>query len=76
LINGSWRLKTGKIEALTMEGNCSFPGHSIGVEQGGVMRRNESYFEVAKCIATCLPKFPSQGILKEELDPNIFCFRV
>jgi len=76
LINGSWRLKTRKIEALTKEGNCNFSGDSIGVEQGGVMRRNQSYFEVAKCIATCLPKFPSQKRLKEELDPNILCFRV
>ncbi|XP_047168093.1 uncharacterized protein LOC124836894 [Vigna umbellata] len=67
LINGSWRLKTEKIEALTIEGNCNF---------GGVMRRNESNFEVAKCIATRLPKFPSPGIIKEELHQDIFCFKV
>lgn len=60
LINGSWRLKTEKFEALTKEG----------------MRRDESYFEVAKCVASGLPKFPSQGILQEDVDPNIFCFRV
>ncbi|QCD84825.1 uncharacterized protein LOC114179573 [Vigna unguiculata] len=68
LINGSWRLKTEKVEALTSEGNCNFGVHSIWW--------NESNFEVAKCIATRLPNFPSQGIIKEELDPNIFCFRV
>ncbi|KAG5041288.1 hypothetical protein JHK85_013764 [Glycine max] len=60
LINGSWRLKTEKFEALTKED----------------MRRDESYFEVAKCVASGLPKFPSQGILQEDVDPNIFCFRV
>lgn len=73
LINGSWRLKAEKFEALMKEGNCNFPS---GVKQGGVMRRNASYFDAAKCIASCLPKFPSQGILQEGVDPNIFSFRI
>ncbi|WVZ25476.1 hypothetical protein V8G54_004020 [Vigna mungo] len=69
------RLKTEKIEALTSEGNCNFGGHSIGVKEGGVMRRNKSNFEVVKRVATRLPKFPSPRIIKEELHPNIFYFK-
>ncbi|XP_027343126.1 uncharacterized protein LOC113855695 [Abrus precatorius] len=77
LRNGSWRMKTEKFKALTKEGNCNFPTyHNSGVTQGGVMRRNESYFDAAKCIASRLPKFPSQGVLQGDVDPNIFCFRV
>ncbi|RDX81567.1 csd, partial [Mucuna pruriens] len=71
LKNGSWRLK-----AVTKEGNCNFPSHKIGVKQDGVTRREKSYFDVAKCVASSLPKFPSPGILQGDVDPNIFCFRV
>ncbi|XP_061346802.1 uncharacterized protein LOC133292417 [Gastrolobium bilobum] len=87
LRNGSWRMKIEKFEALTKEGNCNLPSHLLGktleevnieVKQVGVvrMRRNESYFDAAKCIASSLPKFPSQGILQEDVDPNILSFRV
>ncbi|KAK7358829.1 hypothetical protein VNO77_00769 [Canavalia gladiata] len=72
LRNGSWRMKTEKFEALTKEGNT----HDSGVKQVGVMRSNESYFDAAKCIASSLPKFPCEGVLQGEVDPNIFCFRV
>nr|KYP67848.1 putative cysteine desulfurase [Cajanus cajan] len=73
LMNGSWRLKTEKFEALTKESNCNFPSHDIGVK---VTRRDESYFDAAKCIASSLPKFPSQNIFQGNVDPNIFGFRV
>ncbi|KAL2342923.1 hypothetical protein Fmac_004208 [Flemingia macrophylla] len=72
LLNGSWRLKTEKIEALTKERKFNFPSHNIGVK---VMRRDESYFDAAKCIASSLSKFPSPGLLEGDVDPNIFCFK-
>ncbi|KAJ1412956.1 Pyridoxal phosphate-dependent transferase, major domain [Sesbania bispinosa] len=49
---------------------------NIGVKQGGVVRGKESYFDAAKYIASNLPKFPPQGILQGDVDPNILCFRV
>ncbi|KAK7318450.1 hypothetical protein RJT34_03152 [Clitoria ternatea] len=79
LRNGSWRMKREKFEALTKEVNYKFPSNNNinnGVKKGEVIRRNQSYFDVAKCIANSLPKFPSQGVLEGDVDPNILCFRV
>ncbi|XP_057420162.1 uncharacterized protein LOC130714275 [Lotus japonicus] len=80
LRNGSWRMKTEEFEALTKEGQ-----HLLGttlekvnndVQEGRGHIRNQSYFDAAKCVASSLPKFPPQGILQEDVDPNVLCFRV
>ncbi|GAU42755.1 hypothetical protein TSUD_77920 [Trifolium subterraneum] len=88
LRNGSWRMKTEKFEALHNEDNCKIPNNllgknleevniDVGVKQENVaVRRNQSYFDVAKYIASSLPKFPPEGILQEGVDPKILYFRV
>lgn len=82
LRNGSWRMKTEEFEALTKESNCNDVqagrDYSFAVKQDGDLSRNELYFDAAKfvAIASKLPKFPSEGILQGNVDPNILCFRV
>jgi hypothetical protein len=75
LRNGSWRMKTDKFEALNNEDSCKIL--NVGVKQEDVnVKRNQSYFDVAKYIASNLPKFPPEGILQEGMDPKILYFRV
>lgn len=82
LRNGSWRMKTEKFKALFKEDNCNIPNleevlnNDVGVKQDVVVRRNQSYFDGAKYIASTLPKFPPQGVLQEDMDPKILYFRV
>lgn len=66
LRNGSWRIKTENFEALNKE----------DIKQSLAVRRNQSYFDVARYIASSLPKFPPQGALQGDMDPNTLCFRV
>jgi len=83
LRNGSWRMKTEKFEALNKEDNCNIPNHLLGknleelnTDVDVVVRRNQTYLDVAKYIASNLPKFLPQGILQEDMDANILYFRV
>lgn len=46
------------------------------VKQGVFVKRNQSYFDAAKYIASSLPKFPPQGILQDGMDSNVLYFRV
>ncbi|CAJ1937831.1 unnamed protein product [Sphenostylis stenocarpa] len=91
LRNGSWRMKKEQLQALINNNNCNFQkttgeaksdlkalksgvGYNIGTKQVSVLRK--SYLDIAKYIANLLPKFPSQGILHEDVNPNVLCFRV
>ncbi|XP_050893951.1 uncharacterized protein LOC127100727 [Lathyrus oleraceus] len=88
LRNGSWRMKTEKFEALHKEENCNISNHLLGnnleevntnvgvKQQDVVVRRSQSYFDMAKYIANSLPKFPPQGILQEDIDYDTLYFRV
>lgn len=83
LRNGSWRMKTEKFEAVNKEDTCNISNHLLGknleeinTDVDVAVRRNQTYLDVAKYIASSLPKFPPQGILQEEMDPNILYFRV
>ncbi|CAJ2675859.1 unnamed protein product [Trifolium pratense] len=70
LRNGSWRMKTDKFEALNNEDNCKIPNNLVG------RNLEEVNIDVAKYIASSLPKFPPEGILQEGMDPKILYFRV
>ncbi|KAG5029810.1 hypothetical protein JHK87_013324 [Glycine soja] len=91
LRNGSWRMKTEKLETLIKEKNCNFQKtpeetnndlkalktgneYNIGVKQVSMLRK--SYLDIAKYIASLLPKFPSEDILHEDVNPSILYFRV
>lgn len=85
LRNGSWRMNRKQFEALVKEKNCNFQKtldqtksdlkpHNIGVKQVSVLRK--SYLDIAKYIASLLPKFPSEGIIEGDINPSILYFRV
>lgn len=83
LRNGSWTMKTEKFEAVNKEDTCNISNHLLGknleeinTDVDVAVSRNQTYLDVAKYIASSLPKFPPQGILQEEMDPNILYFRV
>ncbi|CAI8619120.1 unnamed protein product [Vicia faba] len=88
LRNGSWRMKIESFEALNKEENCNISNHLLGnkvekvntsggvKQEGVVVRRSQSYFDMAKYIANSLPKFPPQGILHEDIDSDTLYFRV
>ncbi|XP_061346805.1 uncharacterized protein LOC133292420 [Gastrolobium bilobum] len=65
LRNGSWRMKTQELEALTNEKNCNFR-KELQLQVG--MLRRKSYLDTAKYIASCLSKFPSQSILQGDVN--------
>ncbi|RDX96217.1 csd, partial [Mucuna pruriens] len=85
LRNGSWRIKTEKLEALIKEKNCyskktqedtnsDLKAFKAGVKQVSMLRK--SYLDMAKFIASLLPKFPSESMLHEYVNPTILYFRV
>ncbi|KAF7834160.1 putative cysteine desulfurase [Senna tora] len=75
LRNGSWRVKIEEVEELVFEEDSyKIPIHFL--EQFGIARRNASYLDTAKCIASRLPKFPTQSILTGNIDPHFLHFRV
>jgi len=90
LRNGSWRMKKEQLQALINQNNCNFRktldeaddlkavkagvGYNVGTKQVSVLRK--SYLDMAKYIATLLPRFPSQAILHEDVDPNVLYFRL
>lgn len=84
-------MKTEKLETLIKEKNCNFQKtpeetnndlkalktgneYNIGVKQVSMLRK--SYLDIAKYIASLLPKFPSEDILHEDVNPSILYFRV
>jgi len=86
LRKGSWRVKKEKLQALINQNNCNFQKalkeandlkalkEGVGTKELGVLRK--SYLDIAKCIASLLPKFPSQAILHEDVNPNVLHFRI
>ncbi|MED6180717.1 hypothetical protein PIB30_012868 [Stylosanthes scabra] len=89
LRNGRWRVKTQELESLIKEnkknyfnfrrsmeeGNVEYDDDDNGVKQVGMLRR-KSYLDMAKYIASCLPKFPSQTMLMENVNPTALHFRI
>lgn len=83
--DGSWRIKTSKLESLIKEKKSyfretrkkiisCFKKGNVGTKHAGMLKR-ESYLR-AKCIANRVPKFPSQTILHEDINPSILHFVV
>ncbi|KAL4330244.1 hypothetical protein HN51_036939 [Arachis hypogaea] len=91
LRNGRWRVvKTQELGALIKENNnnnnyCNYRRtmeetsveYDNGVNNKQVrMLRRKSYLDMAKYIATRLPKFPSQTMLMENVNPSALHFRI
>ncbi|MED6197770.1 hypothetical protein PIB30_059755 [Stylosanthes scabra] len=90
LRNGRWRVKTQELESLIKGKNNNYCNFGRTMEEGSVeydddngvpvkqvrMLRRKSYLDMAKYIASRLPKFPSQTILMENVDPTTLHFRI
>jgi len=89
LKNGNWRIKKQKLETLMKENKCYFKEtkektnndffkadgeYNVSIKSVGKLRRKS--FLAAKCIASRLPKFPSQSIVYPEVDPSVLHFIV
>ncbi|KAJ1412955.1 Pyridoxal phosphate-dependent transferase, major domain [Sesbania bispinosa] len=77
LRNGSWRIKTEEVEALTKGiKNCNFIKTAAPEETNKAESEYDIIMTQVISIASCLPKFPSQTILQEDANPSIFHFIV
>ena len=75
---GAWTLKKKALKELLNKENNVEDNNSKACddEQRKKMSKYRGYLEAAKYIARLLPKFPSQRRLPEQIDPNLFHFRV
>ncbi|XP_059431502.1 uncharacterized protein LOC132165005 [Corylus avellana] len=75
---GAWTFKKEAFqELLNKENNLEdYNSKACGDEKRKKMSKYRGYLEAAKYIASLLPKFPSQRRLPEQIDPNIFHFRI
>ncbi|KAJ1405056.1 Pyridoxal phosphate-dependent transferase, major domain [Sesbania bispinosa] len=77
LRNGSWRIKTEEVEALTKGiKSCNFIKTAAPEETNKAESEYDIIMKQVISIASCLPKFPSQTILQEDANPSIFHFIV
>ncbi|XP_059431499.1 uncharacterized protein LOC132165007 [Corylus avellana] len=74
---GAWTFKKKALQELLNKENIleDYNSKACGDEKRK-MSKYRGYLEAAKYIASLLPKFPSQRRLPEQIDPNLFHFRI
>lgn len=69
-------LLANTMHAVNLEDYNSNGCDDVGAKQRKNISKYRAYLEVAKYIASLLPKFPSQRRLPEDMDTNLLQFRI